>query len=380
MAKKIAAVIISVSMLFFSQTAQAVDEDEQAAVYTSAQAAALYCVDTGEFLYVKNPDERLPMASTTKIMTSLVALEQAEIDDKVVVFQRSMTAEGSSMGLKYGDKLRLSDLAAGMMTVSGNDAANAAAIGISGSFEEFAKLMNQRAKALGLKNTNFVTPSGLDDEEHYSSAGDMAKLMEAAMENDDFRSLVKEKSVQVDFIYPEDKSVSYQSHNKLLKLYEYCTGGKTGYTSEAGRCLVTSAERDGKHLIAVTLNSGDDWNDHIRMFDYGFSILERVHYDDTVFSGEVPTVGGVIDNIKVGGCSSFDCIVKKGDGEKVVRTVELPHFLYAPIRQGDTVGRIVYTLDGKVIASNDIIAEDDCPYFEKGFSLWESIGWFFGFG
>ena len=113
-------------MLFFSQTANAAGEDEQAAVYTSAQAAALYCVDTGEFLYVKNPDERLPMASTTKIMTSLLALEQAEIDDKVVVFQKSMTAEGSSMGLKYGDKLRLSDLAAGMMTVSGNDAANAA--------------------------------------------------------------------------------------------------------------------------------------------------------------------------------------------------------------------------------------------------------------
>ena len=380
MSKRIAAVIISISMLFFSATARAVGEDEQAGIYTAAQAAALYCADTGEFLYVKNPDEKLPMASTTKIMTSLLALEQAEVDDKVVVFQKSMTAEGSSMGLKYGDKLRLSDLAAGMMTVSGNDAANAAAIGISGSFEEFARLMNQRAKSLGLDNTNFVTPSGLDDEEHYSSAGDMAKLMEAAMENDDFRSLVKEKSVKVDFIYPENKSISYQNHNRLLSLYEYCTGGKTGYTSEAGRCLVTSAERDGKHLIAVTLHSSDDWNDHIRMFDYGFSILERVHYDDTVFSGEVPTVGGVIDNIKVGGCSSFDSIVKKGDSQKVVRTVELPRFVYAPIRQGDTVGRIVYTLDGKVIAVNDIIAEDDCPYFEKSFSLWESIGRFFGFG
>lgn len=377
--KRMSALIISFSIIFsFCVVCEAADE-----VSVAAQSAALLCVDTGEFLFLKNSDEKLPMASTTKIMTTLLALEAAAKEDKTVTFKQEMIAEGSSMGLKLGYKLKLSDLAAGMMTVSGNDSANAAAIAISGSFDKFAELMNQKAASLNLSNTNFVTPSGLDDENHYSTACDMAHLMEYAMQNKDFAALVKQKSVKVDFEFPEDLSVTYTSHNKLLSLYEYCTGGKTGYTKRAGRCLVTAAERDGKHLIAVTLNSGDDWNDHIKMFDYGFSCLETLHYDDTAYHTSVPVAGGVCEEISVGAYSSFDCVVKREDKDKIEREICLPQFVYAPVSSGDTVGRIIYRLNGEIIASNDLIAEDSCAYFEekKGFFeyIFDAVKKIFGF-
>ena len=357
-------------MIFvFPPSASAEEEIE-----VSAKAAAVLCVDTGEFLFQKNGDEQLPMASTTKIMTSLLALEAAKTDNKTVTFTKEMIAEGSSMGLKLGYKLKLSDLAAGMMTVSGNDSANAAAFAISGSLEKFAVLMNEKAKSIGFDNTSFVTPSGLDDENHYSTACDMARLMECAMQNRDFAALVKQKSVKVDFEYPEDLSVTYQSHNRLLSLYEYCTGGKTGFTKKAGRCLVTAAERDGKHLIAVTLSAPDDWNDHIRMFDYGFSMLQSMHYDDTVYHTKLNVVGGVCDEISVGAYSSFDCVVNRADKDKIEREIYLPQFVYAPVSSGDTVGRIVYRLGGEIIASNDLVAEEGCARFEPKKGLFEFIG------
>lgn len=377
--KRISALIISFSVICsFCVVCKAAQE-----VSVAAQSAALLCVDTGEFLFLKNSEQKLPMASTTKIMTALLTLESAADNDKVVTFKKEMIAEGSSMGLKFGYKLRLSDLATGMMTVSGNDSANAAAIAISGSLDKFAELMNKKAAALNLSNTSFVTPSGLDDENHYSTACDMAHLMEYAMQNEDFAALVRQKSAKVDFEYPEDLSVTYTNHNRLLSLYEYCTGGKTGYTKRAGRCLVTAAERDGKHLIAVTLNSGDDWNDHIKMYNYGFSCLETLHYDDTAYHTSVPVVGGVCDDVKVGAYSSFDCVVKREDKDKIEREVCLPQFVYSPINSGDTVGRIVYKLDGEVIASNDLIAEQSCDRFEerKGFFeyIFDTIKKIFGF-
>ncbi|MCQ4022169.1 D-alanyl-D-alanine carboxypeptidase [Ruminococcus sp. zg-924] len=357
--------------MIFAISPSVAAEDE---ISVSAQAAALLCIDTGEFLFIKNGEERLPMASTTKIMTSLLALEAAQKNDKEVVFTKEMIAEGSSMGLKLGYKLALSDLAAGMMTVSGNDSANAAAIGVSGSYEKFAELMNKRAKALGLDNTSFVTPSGLDDENHYSTACDMAHLMEHAMSNKTFAELVGHKSVKVDFISPEDLCVTYTSHNRLLSLYEYCTGGKTGFTKKAGRCLVTAAERDGKHLVAVTLNAGDDWNDHIKMYDYGFSQLEAMHYDDTAYHKSVAVVGGVCEKISVGAYSSADCVVSCADKDKIKREVQLPHFLYAPVNSGNVVGRIVYKLNGKIIAENALVAEDNCAAYEEKKGILELIG------
>lgn len=172
----------------------------------------------------------MSMASTTKIMTTLITLEHAQANNKEVTFNKNMVAEGSSMYLKEGYKLRLSDLATGMMTVSGNDAANASAISISGSVEEFSKLMNDKAKQIGMSSTHFVTPSGLDDDNHYSTAVDMAHLMNYAMSNNDFAQLTAKKNVKVDYISPKDMSITYGNHNRLLSLYQYCNGGKTGFT------------------------------------------------------------------------------------------------------------------------------------------------------
>ena len=231
------------------------------------------------------------MASTTKIMTALLTLEEAAIENRQVKITREMVmVEGSSMGLREGDVLTLRDLAVGMLTVSGNDAANSAAIAVAGSREAFVETMNQRAQALGMTDTHFDTPSGLDGDTHYSTALDMAKLGAAAMSNPEFAAIAGSKSMKVNFLSPE-KTVAYQNHNKLLSLYEGCTGVKTGFTKKAGRCLVSSAEKDGVRLVAVTLDAPDDWNDHAALLDYGFSKMTSLTFDESGYSCLLPVAG-----------------------------------------------------------------------------------------
>ncbi len=348
-------------------------------VSVSANAAALYCVNTGEFLFTKNAETTLPMASTTKVMTSLLALENASTNNKTVTITPEMYAEGSSMYLKEGDKLHLSDLAVGMMTVSGNDAANAVALTISESFEDFAKVMNDKAKVIGMDNTNFVTASGLDDENHYSTAKDMALLMSYAMENEDFANITSQKSIKVDFIYPEDTSNTYSNHNKLLSLYEYCNGGKTGYTSTAGRCLVSSANKDGMELIAVTLNASDDWDDHINMYEKGFEQLTSTTFDDDNFNLDVNVVGGVDDTINIGASTAMDIVTLKEDKNNIEREINIPMFLYAPIEKGEIVGEITYKVNDKVVETNELIAHENIKYSEKEKNIFEKILEFFKF-
>lgn len=257
----------------------------------SARCAVVIHMDTGEVLFEKNGSEKRAMASTTKIMTALLTLEEAAIDNREVEITREMVlVEGSSMGLREGDRLTLRDLAVGMLTVSGNDAANSAATIIGGSREAFVTKMNQRAKELGMLDTHFDTPSGLDGDTHYSTALDMAKLGAAAMSNPDFAAIAGAQSMKVTFLSPE-KNVTYQNHNKLLKLYEGSTGVKTGFTKKAGRCLVSSAERDGVRLVAVTLDAPDDWNDHAALLDYGFSRMTSLTFDESGYTCRIPVAG-----------------------------------------------------------------------------------------
>ncbi len=327
----------------------------------SAGAYVLYCADNSQVLLSSNEHTKMGMASTTKIMTSLLALEQAAAADKEVTFTRDMVAEGSSMYLKIGDVVRLSHLAAGMMTVSGNDAANAAAIAIGGSAEKFAALMNERAKGLGMKNTNFVTPSGLSHPDHYSTAYDMALLMAYAMENEDFADLTAKKSVTVDFVKPETHRVTYNNHNRLLSQYENCTGGKTGYTKSTGRCLVTSAQYEGMRLIAVTLNDRNDWEDHISLYEYGFenytAFVPKTHsvYKVSVAGAETQSVTAYIPFEK-------KCIVKREDAQKVQTGVELPPIVFAPVKKGQVLGRVVCTLEGEVLLREDLVAKSEVPH------------------
>ena len=326
---------------------------------TSAAAFVLYCPQNGRIILSKNENSRKKPASTTKLLTSLIALEQAARGNSTVTFTEKMTAEGSSMYLEYGDTVKLSDLAAGMMMCSGNDAANAAAISISGSYEKFSKLMNSRAQSIGMKNTHFVTPSGLDDDNHYTTAYDMALLMSEVLGNKQLSELISQKSSTVDFVKPE-KHMTYTNHNRLLSMYEYCVGGKTGYTDAAGRCLVTASRRDNLTLICVTLDDKNDWKDHVALYEYGFSKLGC--YKDSAFSAEIPVAGGETGNVTVCADNACELVVNKGDESKIKHKVKLDSFLFAPVNQGDTVGEIEYSLNGKTLKKAELKVRNSAEY------------------
>lgn len=343
----------------------------------SAYSAILYLPDSGEILYQKRIDEKLPIASITKIMTALIAFEEASSNDKEVKFTPQMQAEGSSMYIKNGEILKLSELAKGMMMVSGNDAANAIAITIGGSQEGFAKLMNERAKQLGMKNTSFVTPSGLDDENHYSTAYDMAILTAYAMENEQFKNTVSQKSINISYVSPENKTQLCTNHNRLLSTYDGCIGVKTGFTKSAGRTLVSCAERNGIRLIAVTLNDGDDWNDHEKLYDYGFETVRTQMLCKKTDSIELPVVGSDSDSVILHPARDTDIAVSLEQSSNIETEIVLPRFVYAPVRKGKIEGKIIYRLKGKTVAVTDLISDSEClltekkqGFFEKIFSKW----------
>ncbi len=351
--KKLIAWLLCCSLLVTLSSVFAADE-----IPVSAQAFVLYCPDNGEILLSENADIPLPMASTTKIMTTLLTLEYASKDNKIVEFTEDMMAEGSSMYLVPGEKVTLRDLAIGMMMQSGNDAANAAAISISGSVEKFSDLMNEKAKEIGMSNTHFVTPSGLDDGRHYSCAEDMAILMAYCLKNKAFANITAQKSMTVYFIEPDGKAVEYSNHNKLLCLYDGCIGGKTGYTEKSGRCLVTAAKKDGVTLIAVTLNDRDDWEDHIGLYNYGFNALTSVNIGDQV-DYSVSVVGGKDDSVSLSADTSQTVIVPRNRAGNVKVRYILPPFLYAPVKKGEKAGKIEYFIDDKMIASIPLIICSD---------------------
>lgn len=346
----------------------------------SARAYVLYCPDNGEVLLGENAERRMKPASTTKLMTTLLTLEQAAQNDKTVTFTDAMIAEGSSMYLGVGEQVKLSDLATGMMLSSGNDAANAAAATLGGDGKGFARMMNARARELGMQHTHFVTPSGLDDPDHYSTAYDLALLMSAALQNPAFADLTAQKSRTVDFVKPDDKRVTYTNHNRLLSLYPDCIGGKTGYTIAAGRCLVSAARRGGLTLVCVTLDDGDDWNDHIALYDYGFDALACYAAEESALSLDVPCVGGERDSVRVCGAEDFSAVVRREDADRVKRRVLLDSFLYAPVKKGDAVGKIVYMLDGRELGSVRLLADNSNNEIKIKKSLLETIKEFFTHG
>ena len=237
------------------------------AVEVSAAAAVLMDADSGRLLYEKNGEKRMLIASTTKLMTALVALEQGGLQQEITVTGGHM-AEGSSMYLRPGEKLTLETLLYGLLLSSGNDAALAVTECMGGAVP-FVERMNEKAAELGMENTHFANPNGLDDEAHYSTAEDMAKLAAAAMDDPVLRRVASTRTARIG-------GRTLTNHNKLLSRVEGCVGLKTGYTRAAGRTLVSCAERDGVRLVAVTLQDGDDWNDHAALYDRGFRVMRPV--------------------------------------------------------------------------------------------------------
>lgn len=258
----------------------------------SAQAAILMDRDSGRIIYAKNADQELKIASLTKIMTALVALEQSKLDDIVTVGPDAVGVEGSSIYLKQGEKIPMIHLLYGLMLRSGNDAAIAIAEHVGGSKEGFVYLMNQKANFLGLNHTHFMNPHGLDQAGHYSSAKDLAILTSYALKNPTFREIVKTEVKTIDWpnLAWDQK---FYNKNKLLRLYPWADGVKTGFTKQAKRTLVTSATKNGQQLVAVTLNDGNDWQDAIDMYNYGFA---HFHKQMVVKKGQLLALMGKQNN------------------------------------------------------------------------------------
>jgi D-alanyl-D-alanine carboxypeptidase/D-alanyl-D-alanine carboxypeptidase (penicillin-binding protein 5/6) len=317
----------------------------------SARSAVLINAETREVIYEKNSRERLSMASTTKIMTSLLALESGRLSD--IVTAEDIQSEGTSIGLKNGYKLYLEDLVWGMMLESGNDAAKLTADYLAGSEENFAVLMNDKASSIGMADSHFVTASGLDSDGHYSTAYDMALLGAYAVSNPQFREICSSKTKQVEFIEPAVVRY-FTNHNRLISMCDGVFGIKTGFTKKSGRCLVSACQRGGVVLIAVTLNAGDDWNDHNKLYNYGYKACEekevyvRIPENVKVYGGEQNFASlSLPDNpVKI---SLFD------SNAKLTQRIILPEFVYAPIKCGDVAGKAQLIKDGKVIYEQDIL-------------------------
>ena len=323
------------------------------AVSTSAKAAILINGDTGEIIYSQNEDEQLPMASTTKIMTALLLCENGNLDKEITVTDQMVRVEGSSMGLLAGDKVTLRDLLYGMMLASGNDAANVTAYILGGTIDGFVKMMNQKAKQLGLLNTHFETPSGLDGEEHYTTAKDLANLARHALLNEEFAKAAASETATLTYGNPPYKR-TLTNHNKLLKTFEGAVGVKTGFTKKSGRCLVSAAKRDGKFVIAVTLKDPNDWADHTELLNYGLSKVQLTQVSPPKNRYSIEVVGSDNQNIKVEiPTVSFSSLEKDG----ITCTVHLPEFVYAPVKKGEVIGSVVYERKGEEILKNNLTAD-----------------------
>ena len=344
----------------------------------SASGAVLVEQGSMRVLYEKNAHEKMSMASTTKIMTTILLIESGDLNRQLTITSEMLAgAEGSSVGFRAGNTVTCADLAYGMMLASGNDAANAAAVYMAGSLEAFADLMNAKAAEIGMTNTHFVTPSGLDADEHYSTAYDMALLASYAMSNPIFAEIA---GTQVHPITCGDpaQTVYFSNHNRLLKSYEGAGGVKTGFTKKSGRCLVSFAERNGVRLIAVTLNAPDDWNDHTSLLDYGFSVLKPIEIKHELPVSSVSVAGGSPDSIAVE-VLPITAALLDGEQENLTASVYLPKFVYAPVSAGDLVGKVDYYLDGRLVGSADIVASqasDSQAASEKSL-LERMLYWFF---
>ena len=356
--KKSAVIILVFSFLLYQVCPIA-----KAEFSVSAKAAIVIAADTLEVLYEKSAIQKLPMASTTKIKTALLLAEQPDLSKTVKTTKQMVTVEGSSMGLLEGDTVSYRDLLYGMLLASGNDAANTTAYVLAGSVQGFAKMMNEKAAELGMKNTSFVTPSGLDDENHYTTAYDLALLTAAALKNSAFRTACSSKSAVLYYGNPPYRR-TLTNHNKLLGNYEGIIGVKTGFTKKSGRCLVTAAEGEGKRVIAVTLNDPDDWNDHRKLLDYGLEktvVTEFKNYDVT---DVMPIVCGSADLVRVK-CEQAKICTAVGTENEIKRKIILPKFIYAPISAGEKVGEIEYYFKDTLVKTSDIFSVADVESYNR---------------
>lgn len=332
----------------------------------SAQKAVLLDGQTGRILYGKNMDERSLIASTTKIMTALVVCEHCNVLDRMRIPKEAVGIEGSSMYLQEGEVLTLQELLYGLMLRSGNDAAVALAIYCGGTVEGFAQMMNDKARSLGLTGTHFSNPHGLDAPDHYSTARDLAVLSAYAMKNPVFSMTVSTKSVTAG-------QRVLRNHNKLLWQVEGANGVKTGYTKAAGRILVSGALRQGRQLIAVTINAPSDWADHKKLLEEGFS---RFSVKDIIAAGDCLGVqqiaGGDADEVELLAGEDFSYALAQG--EQVSIELPGPGFVYAPVSRGQEAGCAHVLVDGSPVGKIPLLYGQTVQrQIDPELSLWEKL-------
>ena len=357
--KKIISIFLTCVLIFTLSTFVSAEKPLE----ISAKSAVVICADTLEVVYAKNMNEQLPMASTTKIMSSVLALEYGAVDEMQKVTTDMIAVEGSSIGLIDGDEISLKTLVKGMLLESGNDAANAVAHIVGGSIPEFVKMMNNKAKEIGMYATSFETPSGLDGENHYSTAFDMAVLGAYAIKNPEFKSICEDESDVVYYGNPPYRRV-FTNHNKLLDIYDGAFGIKTGFTKKSGRCLVSAVCKDGKTLVAVTLNAPDDWNDHIKMYDYAFENVNSFQLFEDFSDIKLKIVGGTKSFIDIEMLIVPQYTTTVNNLEYIDK-IYIRQFEYAPVYKGDIVGKIEFYQNNIKISEVPICASETVEIMSK---------------
>ncbi|PKM79894.1 MAG: D-alanyl-D-alanine carboxypeptidase [Firmicutes bacterium HGW-Firmicutes-14] len=358
--------LIVITILFFAQILPAAANDK---ISVSADAAVLLDARTGQVLYAKNPFKQRPPASTTKVVTALLAIEAGDLGDKVTVSPGAAATEGSSIYLSAGEVLSLSDLLYGALLKSGNDACEAIAEHIGGSIDKFAALMNFKALSLGAVNTHFANPHGLPDKEHYTCAYDLALFARNALANPTFSEIVSTKGKTIDWPGKEwDRKL--KNTNKLLWRYLWADGVKTGTTNAAGQCLIASASKDNRQLIAVVLRSGDRWNDSVNLFEYGFN---NYSYSQVAVAGaefsRYMIQGGSRDFVEAVYETDLGILKPANDPKAPEKRVIVDFPPEAPVYRGQVLGSINYYINGCFAGRVNLVAGSDVK--KKG--IWRRL-------
>jgi len=359
--RKAAAVLLALCMLYacviwLAPLVRAQEEPLPDPLALSAKHAVLLDAETLQVLYAKDCDVQAPVASTTKVMTALLLLEAGEPELSFAVTDRMVRVEGTSMGLREGDTVSRYALACGMLLASGNDAANTTALHLAGSLPAFADLMNRRAAEIGMARTHFVTPSGLDAEGHLSTAYDMALLGREAIRNPVFREICSKASIRVSYGNPP-YARTLKNHNRLVRELKGCVGIKTGFTDKAGRTLVSAVERGGRVLVAVTLRAPNDWEDHRRLYDYGFAQFHPIALDDASAPvARMPVAGGGMSWVNVMLYETPVAHVRVMPFH-IRRELLLRPFEYAPLPAGKVVGVARYYADDVLLAEVPLVTQ-----------------------
>lgn len=344
-------------------------------VETNAESVILIEHSTNEVLYENNADKKLPIASVTKIMTMLLIMEEIEegnlsFDDMVSVSENAMSYGGSTMFLEAGENLSVKDMLKGIAVASANDGCVAMAEHIAGSEAAFVEMMNDKAKELGMENTNFVNTNGLDDDNHYSSARDVAKMSDALLEHE---KIFDYTTIWTDSL--RNGKFELANTNKLVRFYDGANGLKTGSTSKAKCCISASAKRDDMQLIAVVLGaptSDERFKSARNLLDYGFA-----NYNINTFAkngdeiGKIPIEKGVEKEVSAIVGEDCSALFKRGEGKDIIKETKIDENLRAPIKKGDKLGTVKFISNGECVKETDLIAATDVSKKGLGFILKE---------